>query len=162
TPENLNVTADAQNRLHVTAGADYQYDAAGNMTYNAAGMYYSYDQENRITGAGGLTYLYDADGNRVEKTTGGSSATSRVYWYMSLGIVAESDLNGNLQSEYVFFNGIRVARKDFPGGAVSYYFSDHLKTTSVIADASGNIKTDYDYTPWGGEVQFVNNDPNHY
>jgi hypothetical protein len=43
--------------------------------------------------------------------------------------VAESDLQGNLQSEYVFFNKKRVARRDFPGGAVSYYFSDELKTS---------------------------------
>jgi hypothetical protein len=29
------------------------------------------------------------------------------------GIVAESDLSGNLESEYVFFNGNRIARKGF-------------------------------------------------
>jgi RHS repeat-associated protein len=68
----------------------------------------------------------------------------------------------NLQSEYVFFSGERVARKDFPGLTVSYYFSDHLKTASVITDATGNIKSESDYYPWGGELQFVNNDSNHY
>jgi RHS repeat-associated protein len=76
--------------------------------------------------------------------------------------VAESDLSGNLKSEYVFFDGERVARKDFPSGAVSYYFSDHLKTASVITDSAGNIKEDEDYYPWGGELQFVNSDSNHY
>jgi hypothetical protein len=58
---------------------------------------------------------------------------------MTPGIVAESDLSGNLQSEYIFFDGQRVARKDFPGNAISYYFSDHLKTASVITDATGTI-----------------------
>src|SRR5258708_750212 len=81
---------------------------------------------------------------------------------MSLGIVGESDLVGNLQSEYIFFDDERVARKDFPGSAVSYYFSDHLKTTSVITDSAGNIKSESDYYPWGGELQFTNNDSNHY
>jgi hypothetical protein len=33
---------------------------------------------------------------------------------MTPGIVGESDLAGNLKSEYVFFDGERVARKDFP------------------------------------------------
>ena len=82
---------------------------------------------------------------------------------MTPGIVAESDLAGNLKSEYVFFNGERVARSDFgsPGG-VFYYFSDHLKTASVITDSVGNIKAESDYYPWGGELQFVNNDSNHY
>ena len=163
-PESLDRSADAQNRLHVKAGADYQYDAAGNMTYNASGMYYSYDQENRITGAGGYTYVYDGDGNRVEKTTGGSSPTGTLYWYMSAGIVAESDLVGNLQSEYVFFDGERVARRDGPTGAggMFYYFSDHLKTASVVTDASGTILNESDFYPWGGELQFVNNVSNHY
>jgi YD repeat-containing protein len=87
----------------------------------------TYDQENRIATAtkNGVTTTntYDDDGNRVEKTSGAGT----LYWYMSPGIVAESDLAGNLQSEYVFFDGERVARKDFPGLAVSYYFSDHLR-----------------------------------
>jgi len=54
------------------------------------------------------------------------------------------------------------SRKDFPGNTVSYYFSDHLKTASVITDSVGNIKEDEDYYPWGGELQFLNNDSNHY
>ncbi|MGC2744872.1 MAG: RHS repeat-associated core domain-containing protein [Candidatus Angelobacter sp.] len=44
----------------------------------------------------------------------------------------------------------------------SYYFSDHLKTASVIADAAGNIKSESDFYPWGGELQFSNNDSNHF
>jgi len=74
--------------------------------------------------------------------------------------VGESDLSGNLTDEYVFFDGERVARKSTNG--VFYYFSDHLKTASVITDASGNIKSESDFYPWGGELQFVNNDSNHY
>lgn len=91
-----------------------------------------------------------------------AQASGRSVWYMSTGIVAESDLTGSLKSEYVFFDGERVARKDFPGNAVSYYFSDHLKTASVITDSAGNIMEDEDYYFWGGELQIVNNDSNHY
>lgn len=153
--ESMDAPASASNQL-----TGYGYDAAGNMTYD--GTYhvnYSFDQENRITGGGQYTYIYDADGNRVEKSNG---STGTIYWYMSPGIVGESDLSGNLQSEYVFFDGERVARKDFPGGAVSYYFSDHLRTASVITDSAENIKEDEDFYPWGGELQFLNNDSNHY
>src|SRR5438477_12053086 len=81
---------------------------------------------------------------------------------MSLGIVAESDLSRALKSEYVFFNGERVARKDLPSNAVSYYFSDHLKTASVITDSTGHITDESDYYPWGGELQFTSNGTNHY
>src|SRR5450432_4593272 len=46
--------------------------------------------------------------------------------------------------------------------SVAYYFSDHLKTASVITDSLGSIKSESDYYPWGGELQFVANDSNHY
>src|SRR6185437_15706513 len=116
------------------------------------------------TAQGTFTYTYDADGNRVEKSGGGSGT---LYWYMTPGIVAESDLIGNLKSEYVFFNGERVARKDFDPSThavagVFYYFSDHLKTASVITDSGGAIKAESDYYPWGGELQIIANDSNHY
>jgi len=159
TAEHLLATPDVQNRIHVSA-PDYGYDAAGNMTSDTTdGVTAVYDAENRITGANGFTYIYDAGGRRVEKTNGSSGT---LYWYMTPGIVGESDLSGNLQSEYVFFDGERVARKDFPSNAVSYYFSDHLKTASVVTDWLGNIKSESDFYPWGGELQFVNNDTNHY
>jgi RHS repeat-associated protein len=138
---------------------NYQYDTAGNMIWDATAQGFTYDPENRITGANGSTYTYDADGNRVEKSNG---STGTLYWYMAPGIVAESDLTGALKSEYVFFDGERIARRDLPSGSVAYYFSDHLKTASVITDSAGNIKSDSDYYPWGGELQFVANDPNHY
>jgi RHS repeat-associated protein len=157
--ENLSVTALANNQL-----SGYTYDAAGNMTFDPTdSVTASYDQENRILTASKsgvtTTYTYDSDGNRVEKS---NSSTATLYWYMTPGIVAESGLSGNLTSEYVFFDGERVARKDFPGLAVSYYFSDHLKTTDIVTDAAGNIKNESDFYPWGGELQFTNNDSNHY
>src|SRR5215510_7639182 len=128
-------------------------DKIGNLAFSLKNL-------NRIFSYG-YTYTYDADGNRVEKSNG---STGTIYWYMSPGIVAESDLTGAPKSEYVFFYGERVARKDFSGSTTSvfYYFSDHLKTASVITDSGGNIKADSDYYPWGGELQFVNNDTNHY
>jgi RHS repeat-associated protein len=83
---------------------------------------------------------------------------------MSPGIVAESDLSGNLTSEYVFFDGERVARRDGPNGSggVFYYFSDHLKTTDIVTNAQGTILNESDFYPWGGELQFANGDSNHY
>jgi RHS repeat-associated protein len=97
----------------------------------------------------------------VKKSNG---STGTLYWYMSPGIVAESDLSGNLTSEYVFFSGERVARRDGTNGSggVFYYFSDHLKTTDIVTDAQGNIKNESDFYPWGGELQFLANDSNHY
>jgi RHS repeat-associated protein len=162
--EGLSVTVDAHNWIHAS-GTDYQYDAAGNMTYDAtASLSYSFDQENRLTGASGYTYTYDGDGNRVRKSNGNTASSGTLYWDMTPGVVAETDLAGTIKSEYVFFDGERVARRDGVNGAggVFYYFSDHLKTASVITDTVGTIKADSDYYPWGGELQFTNNDTDHY
>jgi len=160
--ESLSVTAGPDNRL----GSGYLYDAAGNMTFNATAptQTYTYDQENRLIGAAGYTYTYDADGNRVRKSNGNLAANGTLYWYMMPGVVSETDLAGTTKSEYVFFNGERVARRDGATGAggVFYYFSDHLKTASVISDSAGAIKAESDYYPWGGELQFVSNDSNDY
>jgi YD repeat-containing protein len=163
--ENLVVTADPHNWIHAS-GTDYQYDAAGNMTRNVTPTVqtYTYDEENRLTGAAGYTYTYDGDGNRVRKSNGNLAANGTLYWYMTPGVVAESDLAGATKTEYIFFDGERVARRDGATGTggVFYYFSDHLKTASVITDSAGAIKAESDYYPWGGELQFVNNDSNDY
>jgi uncharacterized protein RhaS with RHS repeats len=81
---------------------------------------------------------------------------------MTPGVVAETDLAGTTKSEYIFFDGERVARHDGATGTggVFYYFSDHLKTASVITDSAGTIKAESDYYPWGGELQFTNNTGN--
>jgi hypothetical protein len=149
--ESLNITVLANNRL-----SGYGYDAVGNMTTDPTdNVALNYDQENRITGAVGYSYIYDSDGNRAIKSNG---STGTLYWYMMLGVVAETDVAGTTKSEYIFFDGERVARRDGPTGAdgVFYYFSDHLKTASVITDSASVIKAESDYYPWGGELQFVN------
>jgi hypothetical protein len=100
------------------------------MTHDAtSGLNYTFDQENRLTGAAGYTYTYDGDGSRVRKSNGNLAANGTLYWDMTPGVVAETDLAGTLKSEYVFFDGERVARRDGPTGAggVFYYFSDNLK-----------------------------------
>jgi len=74
----------------------------------------------------------------------------------------ETDLSGNATEEYVFFNGERVARVDMPANTVEYYFSDHLKSTDIVANATGGIVRESDYVPYGGEVVISGTDPNHY
>ncbi|MFZ0320179.1 MAG: RHS repeat-associated core domain-containing protein [Candidatus Sulfotelmatobacter sp.] len=113
--------------------------------------------ENRIITDAGVTYSYDAGGNRMEKSSG------TFYWYGAGGaVLAESDLSGNINEEYIFFNGERIARVDRPSGTVHYYFSDQLGSASVIASASGSVQEQYFYYPFGGMQSSVGSDPNHY
>jgi uncharacterized protein RhaS with RHS repeats len=138
----------------------YSYDAAGNMTNDGLGHAYTFDAESRIAqvNSGAVNYVYDGDGNRVRKDVSGQASTE--YYYFGGNIIAEVNISTSGWTNYVFFGGERVARKDSTG--VFYYFSDHLKTASVVTDSAGNIKAESDYYPWGGELQFVANDSNHY
>jgi RHS repeat-associated protein len=155
--ENLSVTAFANNRL-----SGYSYDAAGNMTNDGLGHSLTYDAESRITqiNSGAVQYTYDPAIGRVRKDVSGQPSTE--YYYFGNEIVAEQNVSTSAWTNYVFFGGDRVARREYPSGDVSYYFSDHLKTASVITDAAGTVKAESDYYPWGGELQFVANDSNHY
>lgn len=110
---------------------------------------------------GSYSYLYDGDGQRVEKCTPASTttpgtcasgATGTLYWRGNFAsdALTETDLSGNVQNNYIFFNGQRVARVD-SAGAVHYYFSDHLGSHGVVENATGSAcEQDIDYYPYGG------------
>src|SRR5438067_11730314 len=113
------------------------------MTSNVAATY-TYDAENRLISAGGMSYIYDGDGNRVEKCIAGATAgacatgaTGTLYW--GAGPLTESDLSGNIQREFMFFDGKRVARRDYPDGSVHYIFSDHLGSADLVTNATGTV-----------------------
>jgi RHS repeat-associated protein len=117
----------------------------------------TYDAENTMATDAGVTYDYDADGVRTEKSSG------TLYWPGPGGeYLAETDLTGTINEEYIYFNGERIARVDRPSGTVHYYFSDHLGSSSVITDASGTIEQQYVYFPYGGMADSSGTDPNHY
>jgi len=140
----LSASTDGNNHLTNTQGS-YTYDNAGNMT-NDGVFAYSYDAENRITTAAGVTYTYDGNGLRVEKSSG------TLYWRSLTGdTIAESDLSGNITSEYAYFAGRKIARRD-GNGNVFYLYSDNLGTIHTITDSSGNACYDASFTPYGQEV----------
>ncbi len=140
--ESLNTSAGTNNQL-----AGFTYDAAGNMTSNGSTSYV-YDAENRLVWTNGTPasrYIYDGDGQRVEKCAAASPTTAcptsgsagTLYWRgVGSDPLTETDLSGNVQNTYVFFNGQRVARRD-SAGAIHYYFSDHLGSHGVVENATG-------------------------
>jgi RHS repeat-associated protein len=101
--------------------------------------------------AAGVTYGNDGDGKRVKKSNG------ELYWYgTGPDPLLETDLSGNNPTEYVFFNGKRIARRD-PSGTVYYYFEDHLGSSRVIVQAGQNTACyEADFYPFGGERVVTN------
>src|SRR5271165_1989345 len=103
------VTADGRNHL-----SGLSYDASGN-TLTDGNYTYTWNGESQIKTAAGVTYSYDGDGRRAAKVG------SKFYWYGSGGeILSETDTAGNVQNEYVFFGGKRVALVP-PTGDKLYY-----------------------------------------
>ena len=113
------------------------YDGSGNVA-SVGGMQraFTYDAENRqVTAAiNGSTssYVYDGDGRRVQSTTP-SGTTTYVY-----------DAMGQLAAEYS-----SITPKE--SGTI-YVTGDHLGSTRVATDASGNTVECLDYYPFGAEI----------
>ncbi|MFZ0869009.1 MAG: RHS repeat-associated core domain-containing protein [Candidatus Sulfotelmatobacter sp.] len=153
----LTQTSSTKNQI-----VGFCYDAAGNLLDEVgcppSNHTFVYNAEGQLLYTAGYSYLYDGDGQRVAKctSTGQSStcpttSTGTIY-FRNLGneSVLETDLSGNVQNEYIFFNGNRVVRSDSSYG-LHYYFHNHLMTTEVVTNAVGSLppQQDVDYTPYG-------------
>jgi RHS repeat-associated protein len=127
---------------------DLLYDAAGNVVSN--GTVATYDVQNRLVSYNGETYAYDGDDVRVIKTNG---TDGTIYWGSPFGTLMETDLKGNIEREYVYFNGSRIALITHSAGTTqtAYYLSDFLGSSAMLVDRLGNILNESDFTPFGGE-----------
>ena len=114
TGPSLSLSVNADN--HIT-NTGFSYDTDGDAT--ADGQYtYTYNADTQITSANGVTYMYDGNGLRVEKSSG------TLYWRSGTGqVLEETDTSGNMQRDYIFFAGRRIAWRDSSGN-VYYYFVD--------------------------------------
>jgi RHS repeat-associated protein len=100
----------------------------------------------------GMNYTYDGDGRRAKKAAGSPSSADRLYWYGINGeVLAESDWGGTLISEYIYFGGMRIARRDVSTGNVYYFLPDRLGTARVMTNASGTVVEESDFLPFGQE-----------
>jgi RHS repeat-associated protein len=136
--------------------APYQYDAAGNVTYDGSHTY-TYDAENRIVQVDGTVgtcstaagcYTYDANGRRVEKAT---NAGKLDYLYdLSGNAVAEWTTSTGYTgwtTEYIYFNGGLVA--EYKNNTTYFAHSDHLGSARLVTALNQSIAQNLDYLPYG-------------
>jgi hypothetical protein len=147
----LNLSLSVNGDNHIT-NSGFSYDAAGDMT-DDGNHSYTYDAEGHITAVDSgttATYTYDGDGNRVEKSTG------TLYWYGTDGqVLDETNLSGSLTSQYVYFSGQRIARRDGSGN-VYYYGEDALSSSRAIVESGQtSLCFDADFYPFGRENDFT-------
>jgi RHS repeat-associated protein len=148
----VNYTYDATHKHAVASlsnGNSYSYDANGNMTTrNADGNSYTftYDAENRLVSVSGDTmasFTYSADGARVKSMMDGET----MYF---VGGHYEVTGTGAITKYYSAGGSLVALRK---GGTLSFILADHLGSTSLVTDSSGNRISELRYKPWG-ETRF--------
>ena len=136
--------------------AGYNYDANGNMTGGAGRSitWTSFNKASRITrGASTLTFTYDADHNRIKQVNGDHTT-----YYLSPRIDAgahyEKEIDGALieHKHYIYAAGQSIAlhtTKSDGTGKTRYLHKDHLGSTDVITDESGNIVEHMSFEAFG-------------
>jgi RHS repeat-associated protein len=130
------------------SNSSYQYDAAGDMTYDAV-HHYSYDAEGRISAVDSgstASYTYDAEGRRIAMSAGGT-----LTYFIR-------DLAGHVMSEYacqtcwdvgyIYLNGGLAAIYE---DATTYFVhGDHLGSTRLMtAYPTPSVAECDDYYPFG-------------
>jgi len=138
--------------LTSAGGYAYQYDRNGNMIVGK-NKTMEYDFENRLTKVNQLgiinTFVYDGDGGRVKKTSlrGGAETISTTY----IGSLFEKDSDGKIR-KHIFAGANKIASVSLRGSEAAeaiYYHSDHLGSSNVIANATGQQIQYCEYTPYG-------------
>ena len=125
----LSLAVNANN--HITT-APFAYDAAGNLTTDAAGTY-TWNAEGELKAAGGVTYTYDGDGRRVQKSNGkilpGNGGGE---------VIEESDASREHAGVVcIFFGGKRVANRVVSSGAILDHAEDFIGSSRVITTSAG-------------------------
>jgi len=130
--------AETQSFESYAAGAFTQFEPGKG--YNIVGLTtanFSYGKTETTT-----TFVYDSTGSRVKKTAG---STTTVY----LG--KDYDIAGSTSTKYIFLGDRRLATKD-SSGALLFTHEDHISSSNVITDSSGNQAALLEYDPYGSTV----------
>jgi RHS repeat-associated protein len=142
---NFSAAVGTNNQLQV----GYQYDAAGNMTYDGS-HHYSYDAENRIVqvdSGSTASYIYNEIGSRVQKNIGGGFTE---YYYGPNGSV-QDEYNGSAwTAQYVYVGSELIA--EYKNNTTEFVHTDHLGSTRLVTAVNKSVLDSLDYPPFGKQV----------
>jgi RHS repeat-associated protein len=137
--------SNAQNQL-----VGYQYDAAGNMTFDSTHSY-TYDAEERLTkvdNGNTASYVYAAAGQRVQKNTPSGQSN---YWLDLDGNTAvEGNQNSVWMMDYIYVDGSLLGQ--YENGTTVFLHHDHLGSTRLITALNQSVSDSMDYLPYGEQI----------
>jgi RHS repeat-associated protein len=152
------------NRLANTSTANYSYDANGNLTSktdSSGTTQFAWDFENRlkqVTKANGniVTYKYDALGRRIERNANLVSPlplmTTARFIYDGADVIRDIDGSGVTTADYVNGPGIDNKLRQTTATAALYFVQDHVGSTRVLTNATGNAVADLTYDSFGNSA----------
>ncbi len=176
TYDHLNRLTEAQSNSYGPLPLTWQYNEIGNMTYNSQlGNYaygakphavtqagantYSYDANGNMTGGAGRTITFDYENRAINISNGGSTVDS-VYDYTGQRVkkITQSftttyisnlyECTNGTSTKYIFAGSQRIASKTLSD--TYYYHADHLGSSSIVTDSTGNKVQEIYYYPFGG------------
>src|SRR3989339_2236876 len=127
------------------------YDANGNLLTNGDKRYV-YDGFNRlaevfINNTIKEKYWYDPDGNRLLKVEFHSDGSNTTTFYIDNSFVRIINSSGTYDEVYYYDEYDLIAKEDSEGK--KFYHPDHLGSTTLVTDESGNVVEETVYDPFG-------------
>ncbi|HEY1692882.1 MAG TPA: RHS repeat-associated core domain-containing protein [Polyangiaceae bacterium] len=145
-----NAPAQALSYTPTNAIASGTYDANGSPT-TLGGAQYTWDAANRMlsatNGANESLFTYDGQDRvvRIVQKQSGKAVSDRGYTWCGPRLCVEHDntLSASPVSKLYFDEGVVV------GGTGYYYAQDQLGSVRQLVDATGKVRAQYDYDPYG-------------
>ncbi len=156
--------------LSVSDGTLFTYDERGNTLTKSKGtdtFSYTHDHRNKLTQVEKnqqivAEYTYDGDGRRIQKTEWSDTLQEHqtvIYVYSGGTVIYEKNTQTGKEAAYIYGPTGRIAKK--VDGLTQYYHRDHLGSTRLITDESGNVTGEVKYEPFGKSVKSGEDRENH-
>jgi RHS repeat-associated protein len=144
--------------VSVSDGTVFTYDDNGNTATKTEGdttWVYTYDARNLLTQITKnqeicAQFTYDGNGKRIQKTEWIDSLQDYqtiIYVYSGPNVIYEKNTDTNQEALYVYGPTGRISKT--VSGLTDYYHTDHLGSTRLVTDESGNVITHAEYYPFG-------------
>jgi len=122
------------------------YDLNGNLISddNYDYFYNEFNQLEKVISSGNIIaeYYYDAEGNRIKKVENNETT-----YYIGDNFVRVVNNSGSFEEIYYYDNDKLIASN--VSGEINYYHPDHLGSTTLITNSSGDLIEETFYLPFG-------------